>query len=183
MGRGRFGGGRGPELLSHLLHRYPYHLCIDCDSPSLPLLGLTAACQVYRQHWRPNHQLQTLSHCMSLDSRAKSQLHCSTVRHQMTPCTNPSPDTQRHILMHTPSSTMIRDRPHRARGWGPSQGIFPNNAFGHDMQYLTSVFNICKPLCLNIYFLIALEERKIFSCKRIYKVDSVLSKCQLLKVI
>ena len=105
MGRGRFGGGRGSELLLHLLHRHPYHLCIDCDSLSLPSLGLTAACQVCRQHWRPNHQLQTLSHCMSLDSRAESQLHCSTVRHRMTPCTNPSPDTrrERYTLMHTPN--------------------------------------------------------------------------------
>ena len=26
------------------------------------------------------------------------------------------------------------------RGWGPSQGIFPNNAFGYSLQYLTLVF-------------------------------------------
>lgn len=60
---------------------------------------------------RPNHQLQTLSHWMSLDSRAKSQLHCSTVRHQMTSCTNSSvyrytdTHTHTHSLL---SSTMIR---------------------------------------------------------------------------
>lgn len=142
MGRGRFGGGRGSELLLHLLHRHPYHLCIDCDSLSLPSLGLTAACQVCRQHWRPNHQLQTLSHCMSLDSRAESQLHCSTVRHRMTPCTNPSPDTrrERYTLRHTPSSTEIRDGPRGKERLGPFPGNFPNNAFGYSLQYLTLVF-------------------------------------------
>jgi len=114
---GDLGEGGGSELPSHLLHRYPYHLCIDCDSPSLPLLGLTAACQVCGQHWRPNHQLQTLSHCMSLDSRARSQLHCSTVRHQMTPCTNPSPDTQidtHSCVLHEMPRT-LSTRPGRAR--------------------------------------------------------------------
>ena len=138
---GDLGEGGGSELLLHLLHRHPYHLCIDCDSLSLPSLGLTAACQVCRQHWRPNHQLQTLSHCMSLDRRAESQLHCSTVRHRMTPCTNPSPDTRRDThsctLQAAPKSGMV----HRARrGWGPSQGMFPNNAFGYSMQYLTLIF-------------------------------------------
>lgn len=59
---------------------------------------------------RPNHQLQTLSHWMSLDSRAKSQLHCSTVRHQMTSCTNPSVYryTDTHTRTFSLSSTMIR---------------------------------------------------------------------------
>lgn len=140
MGRGRSGGGRGSELLSHLLHRYPYHLCIDCDSPSLPLLGLTAACQVCRQHWRPNHQLQTPSHCMSLDSRAKSQLHCSTVRHQMTPCTNPSLDTQRDTHLCTLQAAPPSGTVHGARRvWDPSRGIFPKNAFRYNMQFLTAV--------------------------------------------
>lgn len=118
---GDLGEGGGSELPSHLLHRYPYHLCIDCDSPSLPLLGLTAACQVCRQRWRPNHQLQTLSHCMSLDSRARSQLHCSTARHQMTPCTNLSPDTQTDthscILQAMQQSLSTRPGKDRALPW------------------------------------------------------------------
>lgn len=126
---GDLGEGGGSELLLHLLHRHPYHLCIDCDSLSLPSLGLTAACQVCRQHWRPNHQLQTLSHCMSLDRRAESQLHCSTVRHRMTPCTNPSPDTRRDTHMHTPSSTEIRDGPQGKERLGPFPGNFSQQCF------------------------------------------------------
>lgn len=132
------GKGGGSELLSHLLHRYPYHLCIECDSPSLPLPGLTAVCQVCRQHWRPNRQPQTLSHCMSLDSSAR--VNCSTVRHQMTPCAHPSPDTRE---LHTEAHSRQRHM-HRARGASRKSRALPrnfsNNAFSRNIQYLTPVW-------------------------------------------
>lgn len=137
-----------------------------------------------RQHWRPNHQPQTLSHCMSLDSRARSQRHPFHCQAPNDTLCSPLLQThgEKHTLLPSPSSATPTDRPTEhgvRRSGGPSLGIPPNNAFRYNMQYLASVFALTfvKLLCLHtIFFSSYTGRKKKHSDVRECKIGSVVVK-------